>query len=107
MNKNELHSIFFFSLFHSDHFIFLCTSKQTSKNNSDIWNRNLVLQTFTEEDAARIFRIKPKISQEDLYCWGFTKDGLYSTQSGYKLTEAIIEMNHPGRGALPPLEKKL
>lgn len=70
---------------------------------SDRWNQNLVLQSFTDDDAARILRIKPKITQEDLYCWGFTEHGSYSTQSGYRLTEAILAMNHPGNGSLPPL----
>ena len=74
---------------------------------SDRWNQNLVLQSLTDDDAARILRIKPKITQEDLYCWGFTEHGSYSTQSGYRLTEAILAMNHPGNGSLPPLEKKL
>lgn len=27
---------------------------------SDYWNRDLVLRTFTDNDADRIFRIKPK-----------------------------------------------
>ncbi|KAH0849999.1 hypothetical protein HID58_095877, partial [Brassica napus] len=72
---------------------------------SDRWNQNLVLQTFTDEEPARILRIKPKISQEDSYCWGLHKHGSYSTQSGYRLTETIVAMNHPGNGFLPPLER--
>lgn len=74
---------------------------------SDRWNRDLVMQTLTGEDAARILRIKPKLNLEDSYCWGFTDHGSYSTQSGYRLTEAILEMNNPNTRTLPPLEKKL
>lgn len=74
---------------------------------SDRWNRNLVFQTFTVEDAAQILCLKPKIAQEDTYRWGFTDHGVYSTQSGYRLTEAILELNTLGNHTLSPIEKKI
>ncbi|KAG2312138.1 hypothetical protein Bca52824_023695 [Brassica carinata] len=50
---------------------------------------------------------KRKIPWEDSYCWGFTNHGSYSTQSGYRLTEAILTMNNSENQSLPPVEKKL
>lgn len=74
---------------------------------SDRWNRDLVFQSFTDADAARILCIKPKINQEDSHCWGFTNHGAYSMQSGYRLTEAALELNNTASRSLPPIEKKL
>ncbi|KAG5376345.1 hypothetical protein IGI04_040941, partial [Brassica rapa subsp. trilocularis] len=54
------------------------------------WNRNLVLQTFTDEDAARVLVLKPKISQEDDYRWGFTEHGAYSTQKLWRQAQNIV-----------------
>ncbi|KAH0942185.1 hypothetical protein HID58_001822 [Brassica napus] len=44
-----------------------------------------VFDTFTEEDAARILKIKLSLDKQDTDVWGFTKDGVYTTRSGYKM----------------------
>lgn len=75
--------------------------------NSGRWNRELLLDTFVSEDAERILSLKPQMGKEDSVEWGFTNHGLYSTRSGYKLTEDMLEFNAAGVRSLPPLEKKL
>ncbi|KAG5399760.1 hypothetical protein IGI04_014367, partial [Brassica rapa subsp. trilocularis] len=62
------------------------------------WNRNLVLQTFTDEDAARVLCLKPKIAQEDTYRWGFTEHGGYSTQS--EEVRATSKWCKPSQGSI-------
>ncbi|KAG2307175.1 hypothetical protein Bca52824_026923 [Brassica carinata] len=50
---------------------------------------------------------KPCMTREDSVCWGFTKDGTYSTQSGYKLLDALIDFDHPQATILSPIERQL
>ena len=40
------------------------------------------------------------------YKWGLTKDGVYSSKSGYRFFETLQNIVQPQRG-LPPIEKKL
>ena len=74
---------------------------------SGIWNRELVLQTFDQRDAKIILRIKPLIALSDSVVWGFTKNGVYSSKSGYALLEAIEGLNSPLAVPVPPIEKQL
>ncbi|KAH0895209.1 hypothetical protein HID58_057638, partial [Brassica napus] len=50
------------------------------------WDESLVRRTFTVEDAELILKIRPNHCVEDFYKWGLTKDGSYSSQSGYRST---------------------
>lgn len=42
------------------------------------WNRDLVLQTFSQKDAEIVLKIQPRLSQSDCVVWDFTKNGVYS-----------------------------
>ncbi|KAG5411116.1 hypothetical protein IGI04_007435, partial [Brassica rapa subsp. trilocularis] len=53
------------------------------------WNRELLFETFTAEDAERIMQIKPRLNEPDSYQWGFTKTGIYTTRSGYHFSESL------------------
>ncbi|KAH0879942.1 hypothetical protein HID58_067336 [Brassica napus] len=53
--------------------------------NSSAWDIQKVFDTFTEEDAARILKIKLSLDKQDTDVWSFTKDGVYTTRSGYKM----------------------
>ncbi|KAH0906146.1 hypothetical protein HID58_037973, partial [Brassica napus] len=59
--------------------------------NSSAWDIQKVFDTFTEEDAARILKIKLSLDKQDTDVWGFTKDGVYTTRSGYKMLSSIIK----------------
>lgn len=76
-------------------------------DNTGRWNRELLFETFTDEDAERILSLKPRMEAQDSVEWGFTNNGFYSTRSGYKLTEELVKLNAGGGSSLPPLEKKL
>ncbi|XP_013624151.1 PREDICTED: uncharacterized protein LOC106330165 [Brassica oleracea var. oleracea] len=51
--------------------------------------------------------LKKDLSKEDSIRWSFTKDGTYSTRSGYQFTDALLEFQSQHNQALPPIEKKL
>ncbi|KAF2559970.1 hypothetical protein F2Q68_00013314 [Brassica cretica] len=70
------------------------------------WDESMVRRTFTNEDAELILKIKPNQGAEDSYKWGLTKDGVYSSKSGYRFFETLQNIVQPQRG-LPPIEKKL
>lgn len=74
--------------------------------NTGLWDSQKIRQLFIEEDVATVLTIKPMLNKEDRYCWGFTLDGHYSSQSGYKHVDTIRNQQVPGRGALPPIEKR-
>lgn len=74
--------------------------------NTDIWDAQKIRQLFIEEDANSVLKIKPSIHSEDRSCWGFTRDGRYTAQSGYKLVESFRSLQARNHGVLPPLEKK-
>lgn len=75
--------------------------------NSSAWDIQKVFDTFTEEDAARILKIKLSLDKQDTDVWGFTKDGVYTTRSGYKMLSVIHNSNNPSPRPLPPVEKQL
>ncbi|KAF3553723.1 hypothetical protein F2Q69_00011738 [Brassica cretica] len=45
------------------------------------WKVNLLRQTFTDEDAKLILKLKPHRSRKDSFKWGYTANGCYSSQS--------------------------
>ncbi|XP_013607556.1 PREDICTED: uncharacterized protein LOC106314175 [Brassica oleracea var. oleracea] len=71
------------------------------------WNRELVYETFAPSDADRIMLLKPLMNREDSIIWGFTKNGIYITRSGYHLTETLVALQAPDNCVIPPVEKKL
>ncbi|XP_033146952.1 uncharacterized protein LOC103867351 [Brassica rapa] len=72
-----------------------------------LWDTLKLNELFIEEDVASILSIKPLIHKEHRLCWGFTREGSYSSQSGYKLIDTLKNMQVPGNGSLPPIEKSL
>ncbi|CAN7133864.1 unnamed protein product, partial [Brassica rapa subsp. narinosa] len=75
--------------------------------NSRVWNAQKLFDTFTEEDALQILKIKPLQNGHDLDVWGFTKTGSYTTQSAYRMLYVLHESNSPAHRPLPPVEKQL
>ncbi|KAF3583564.1 hypothetical protein F2Q69_00029332 [Brassica cretica] len=73
----------------------------------EIAKQDLVFDTFSPEDAERIMLMKSDLSKEDSIRWSFTKDGTYSTRSGYQFTDALLEFQSQNNQSLPPIEKKL
>lgn len=70
---------------------------------SNIWDIRRIRSLFVDEDVPWILSIKPSFTRNDRLCWAFTKDGSYSSQSGYKLIESMRQST----SALPPVEKRL
>ncbi|KAF3612083.1 hypothetical protein DY000_02045741 [Brassica cretica] len=62
--------------------------------NTQVWNAQKVFDTFTEEDALKILTIKPASNRQDSDVWGFTKNGIYTTQSAYKML-TLLSNDHP------------
>lgn len=77
------------------------------EQNSHTWNQTLVRQTFSQKDAHIILKIKTHPSKPDYFEWGLTKNGVYSSKSGYDLIETLEELNSPATSTTPPLERKL
>lgn len=75
--------------------------------NSSSWDIQKVFDTFTNEDAARIIKIKLSPDKQDIDVWGFTKDGIYTTKSGYRMLSVIHNSKSPSAQPLPPVEKQL
>ena len=75
--------------------------------NTGLWDTHKINELFTEEDAASILNIKPMIHKQDRLCWGFTRGGSYSSQSDYKLIDTLKNLQVPGNGSLPPIDKSL
>lgn len=75
--------------------------------NSQVWNSQMFFDTFTEEDALKILQIKPVPNRPDTDVWGFTKNGMYTTQSAYRMLSVIHETSSPDYKPLPPVEKQL
>ncbi|KAF3557272.1 hypothetical protein F2Q69_00013556 [Brassica cretica] len=59
--------------------------------NSSSWDAMRVRQACTDHDADIILRLRLKGNQEDGYRWGFTKDGVYTSRSGYRVCNGGIE----------------
>lgn len=49
--------------------------------------------TFTADDAERIFNIKLSTLDTDIEVWGFTEHGFYSSHKGFRLIDLVHE-NH-------------
>ena len=62
-----------------------------------LWDTHKLNELFIEEDAASILSIKPLIHKEDRLCWGFTREGSYSSQSGYKLIDTLKNLQAPDK----------
>lgn len=75
--------------------------------NTNLWDTYKVRRLFVEEDANTIVHMRVERFHPDAVSWGFTSHGNYSSQSGYKLTEIIINLNSPHPTGLPPVEKML
>ena len=70
------------------------------------WREELVHDTFSPEDAVRVLNTRVNFTHQDVVIWCFTRDGRYSSKSGYKLLEELQEDNSPFP-PLPPVEKQL
>lgn len=68
-----------------------------------LWDVQKVRQLFIDEDIALVLSIKPTIHVEDRLVWSFTRDGSYSSQSGYKLIDTVRQTQTSGHMALPPM----
>ena len=47
------------------------------------------------------------LSEQDRRIWGFSRNGVYNSKSGYKLAETLELQQNPPGPSLPPIEKKL
>ncbi|KAG2282999.1 hypothetical protein Bca52824_054219 [Brassica carinata] len=70
------------------------------------WNSTMLKRTFAEDDVHRILAIQARPSHLDSLRWGFTPFGSYTSKSGYKLLEDLIDLNGSNNVFLPPLEKQ-
>lgn len=71
--------------------------------NSNIWDAQRIRNMFVDDDVSRILNIRPAFNLSDRLCWAFTRDGSYSSQSGYKMIESL----RPGINDLSPVEKRV
>ncbi|CAD5330779.1 unnamed protein product [Arabidopsis thaliana] len=75
--------------------------------NTGHWDEDRVRHLFIREDADYILSLRVSTDLQDSYVWSFSKNGLYNSQSGYKLLEALPEHQEFPITSLPPIEKKL
>ncbi|CAA7042047.1 unnamed protein product [Microthlaspi erraticum] len=71
------------------------------------WETTRVQQVFSQHDAIRVLQLKTNILRRDTWVWGFSKNGEYSSRSGYKFLETLQDLDVPASASLPPLEKQL
>ncbi|CAA7028427.1 unnamed protein product [Microthlaspi erraticum] len=69
------------------------------------WRENLIRQYFVAEDATRILQIKPSLGHEDKWRWGFSKDGNYTSKSGYLLLDSLYELQEEHPQTLPQMRR--
>lgn len=75
--------------------------------NTEFWDVQKVRSLFVEDDANLILAVKMIQHNQDLWRWGFTKDGVYSTRSGYRLLESLRCSEAPMSNKLPPIKRNL
>ncbi|KAM6545081.1 hypothetical protein CsatB_025817 [Cannabis sativa] len=54
---------------------------------SRVWNEELIRESFNEEVAMSILRIRPLETSEDIIFWKGSKSGVYTVKSGYWLSQ--------------------
>lgn len=72
-----------------------------------LWDAHTVRDLFVEEDANMILKLKTEQHKQDSWIWGFTKDGIYTSQSGYRFLDSLQNSANQGQNRIPPLERKL
>lgn len=70
------------------------------------WNVSRVCQLIAEPDVQIVLKTRIHRNREDNLIWGFTKDGQYSSKSGYKFLSVAKQLIQ-NRPALAPIEKVL
>ncbi|KAL0705016.1 hypothetical protein Bca4012_071441 [Brassica carinata] len=73
---------------------------------SSSWNEALVRRTFISTDVEIILKIGPNLQKQDSLKWGLTRNGCYSSQSGYRFLDTMRILNGLQQG-LPPVEKQV
>ena len=63
-------------------------------------------RTFIPTDAEIILKIRPNLQKQDSLKWGLTRNGCYSSQSGYRFLDTMRVLNGLQQG-LPPVEKQV
>lgn len=72
------------------------------------WDAQKIRHLFVEEDATAILGMKLNLQREDTMVWAFSKNGMYDSQSGYKLLNLIQTIERPMTASnLPPVERNL
>lgn len=59
------------------------------------------------KDADYVLNLKLSPMLQDSYFWGFSKDGTYNSQSGYKFLDSLSEVQGEATAIPPPIEKNL
>ncbi|XP_048599591.1 uncharacterized protein LOC125579787 [Brassica napus] len=55
------------------------------------WDLRILRQLFVEEEIPLIMRINTRRDKDDTIRWGFSRNGIYDSKSGYKLLENILK----------------
>nr|VDD36843.1 unnamed protein product [Brassica oleracea] len=72
------------------------------------WDVQRVRHLFVGEDANQILEMRPQLNRHDTMVWGFSRNGLYDSQNGYKLLHLLQIVENPlSAPSLPPIEKRL
>uniref|UniRef100_A0A803PXJ0 RNase H type-1 domain-containing protein n=1 Tax=Cannabis sativa TaxID=3483 RepID=A0A803PXJ0_CANSA len=66
------------------------------KVGSRVWNEELIRESFDEEVAMSILRIRPLETSEDIIFWKGSKSGIYTVKSGYWLSQ-LSRFKNPNR----------
>lgn len=75
-------------------------------HNSRVWDKALVEETFSHKDAGIILKQKLDLDRPDAVVWSLTKNGRYSSKSGYDLLDSLEELASPSP-PVPPIEQQL
>ncbi|KAF3551170.1 hypothetical protein DY000_02008979, partial [Brassica cretica] len=71
------------------------------------WDIQRVRDVIHEEDVELVLNTGFNLSEQDRRIWGFSKNGVYNSKSGYKLAETLELQQDPPGPSLPPIEKRL
>lgn len=70
-----------------------------------LWETETIRQFVAIEDMAHILSIKTSRMGADSTIWCFSKDGAYSSKSGYRFLETLHRLHYGQPQGIPPIEK--
>lgn len=76
-------------------------------NQTGQWDEALIRQIVEANDVDLVLNTKVSARLQDKHIWGLYKNGVYSSQSGYRFLISLLDFQPVQTASLPPIEKNL